>query len=442
MKEEKIQDGNFRYFFLKVFVDWAVKSSYRRYQVEGLENIPSEGCTIWASNHTNALMDALVLLSSTRKQKVFMARADIFRKKTAANWLTFLKVMPIYRIRDGIEAVKRNDEVIAQATDILMDKVPLVLFPEATHRPKHSLLKLSKGIFHIAGSVYEHSGNEENVYIMPIGIEYGDYFRYRSTVLVRFGKPLDISGFIRDNADEPWPVQMLRLREMLRDRLAGLIAYLPDDEDYDAMWEYVKLKAADRNIFADTLSKVETESGCKLKGLMRNQAVDQFLIRKVLDMRESEPEASAELFRKTDSLRLWRIQNGISVFSIADEKGWRKILLKFLIALVGLPYYLFSGLVSALIWIPTVVILGRVQDDAFYNTARFGTRFGLSIISFIVWCLVYFILLPWKLALVALILSLPALRYIYAYGSFVRRLLSDLRWKFRKRKAPDYSGVL
>ena len=439
--KEKIQDGNFRYFFLKVFVDWAVKSSYRKYQVEGLENIPSHGYTIWASNHTNALMDALVLLSSTRKQKVFMARADIFRKKSAVKWLTFLKVMPIYRIRDGIEAVKRNDEVIAQATDILMDKVPLVLFPEATHRPRHSLLKLSKGIFHIAGSVYEHSGKEQ-VYIQPIGIEYCDYFRFRSTVLVRFGEPLDISGLIRENAGEPWPVLMLKLRGMLTERLAGLIAYLPDDEDYDAMWEYVKLKAADRKVFAGTLSKVEAETGRKLNGLMRNQAVDRSLISEVLAMRESEPEAAAELFRKTDSLRLWRIQNGISVFSIADEKGWGKILVKCLMALAGLPYYLFSGLVSSLIWIPTVVILGRVQDDAFYNTARFGTRFGLSIISFIIWCAVYFIFLPWKWALAALILSLPALRYIYGYGSFVRRLLSDLRWKFRKHKAPDYSGVL
>ena len=440
--KEKIQDGNFRYFFLKVFVDWAVKSSYCKYQVEGLENIPSEGCTIWASNHTNALMDALVLLSSTRNQKVFMARADIFRKKTAANWLRFLKVMPIYRIRDGIDAVKRNDEVIAQATDILMDKVPLVLFPEATHRPKHSLLKLSKGIFHIAASVYEHSGKEEKVYILPIGIEYGDYFRFRSTVLVRVGEPLDMSGFMRENAADPWPVQMLKLREVLRDRLAGLIAYLPDDEDYDAMWEYVKLKAADRKVFADTLSRVEKESGVKLKGLMRNQAVDQYLIKEILAMRESNPEASAELFRKTEGLRLWRIQNGISVFSIADEKGWGKIFIKFLMALAGLPYYLFCGLVSSLIWIPTVIILGRVQDDAFYNTARFGTRLGLSIISFIVWCLLYFIFLPWKWALAALLLSLPSLRYIYAYGSFVRRLLSDLRWKFRRRKAPDHSGVL
>ena len=153
----KIQDRSFIYFFTKVFVDWAVKSSYRKYQVEGLENVPQNASVIWASNHTNALMDPLVMLSATKQQKVFVARADIFKKKPVIKILTFLKIMPIYRIRDGIEAVRHNNESIAQATDVLLDGVPFVIYPEATHRPKQSLPKLSKGIFHIAESAIEHS---------------------------------------------------------------------------------------------------------------------------------------------------------------------------------------------------------------------------------------------------------------------------------------------
>ena len=78
---EHIQDRDGFYTFLKFFVDWSVKSSYRKYQVEGLENIPADGSVIWASNHTNALMDPMVMLSSTRGRKVFVARADIFKKK-------------------------------------------------------------------------------------------------------------------------------------------------------------------------------------------------------------------------------------------------------------------------------------------------------------------------------------------------------------------------
>ena len=103
----KIQDGSFKYFFTKIFVDWAVKSSYRKYQVEGLENIPQNASVIWAANHTNALMDPLVMLSTTKQQKVFVARADIFKKKSVIRILTFLKIMPKQRKRDPTNSKRK-----------------------------------------------------------------------------------------------------------------------------------------------------------------------------------------------------------------------------------------------------------------------------------------------------------------------------------------------
>ena len=435
----KIQDGSFKYFFTKIFVDWAVKSSYRKYQVEGLENLPQNASVIWASNHTNALMDPLVMLSATKQQKVFVARADIFKKKSVIKILTFLKIMPIYRIRDGIEAVRHNNESIAQATDVLLDGVPFVIYPEATHRPKHSLLKLSKGIFHIAESAIEHTDEQKSVYIQPIGIEYGDYFRFRSTVLIRFGKPLDITAFMKEHSDLQQPVAMLRLRELLTESLAGLIAYVPDDEDYDATWEYAKLKADNPHYFKDKVNLIEKRDNIRLRGLMKLQAVDRFAIQEVIDLKAQNPESARNLLDKVDALRVWRIQNGVSVTSIAGNRGWFSILLRILLAILGAPYYFFSGLVSCITWIPLTIILRGITDEAFNNTARFGVRFAMAPLSVILWAVLFFVFLPWKIALAAFVLSLPSLRYIYAYGRFFRRLCSDLRWKIGGSKAPDHS---
>ena len=65
---KKIQDAGISYYFLKEFcVDPILRSSYRKYQIEGMENLPTDGSVIWATNHSNALMDALVLLASTRR---------------------------------------------------------------------------------------------------------------------------------------------------------------------------------------------------------------------------------------------------------------------------------------------------------------------------------------------------------------------------------------
>ena len=166
-----------------------------------------------------------------------------------------------------------------------------------------------------------------------------------------------MSAFIRANDDEPRPVQMQKLRALLTEKLAELITFIPDDDDYDVIWEYVKLKAAEKKTFFKTLKKVESSTGKKLKGLMRNLAVNKSLVDEVIGLREKEPKKTGELLYKIERFRLWRIQNGISVYSISDEKGWGKILIKFFIMLAGLPYYMFSALASALIWVPTVILL-------------------------------------------------------------------------------------
>lgn len=431
-----IQDSSRFYSFLKIFVDWSVKSSYRKYQVEGIENLPKDGYSIWAANHTNALMDPMVMLSTSKQPKVFVARADIFKKKNVVKILSFLKVMPIYRIRDGIEAVKHNNESIEIATNVILDHVPFVIYPEATHRPKHSLLKLSKGIFHIAESVIEKAKDGKPVYIQPIGIEYGDYFRFRSTVLIRFGKPFNITEYLNDHSDQPQPVTMLNMREVLTRKLAELIVYIPDDEDYDAVWEYVKLRSGNPEYFKKAIADIEQRDGSKLKGLLRIQAVDKYAVQEALDLKESNPDAAKNLFKKVDTLRLWRIQNGVSARSIANECGAFKLFVKFLLALIGLPYYCFCAIASSIKWIPITLVLRTVKDDAFYNTARFGTRMALALLALPIWAVVYYLFLPWQIATAAFLLSLPSLRYLYDYGCYFRCMCSDIRWKFKKRRAP------
>ena len=118
-KQKKIQDFDAAYAFLRHYVDFTLKLSYRTVRYVGLERIPQDGAVIYAPNHTNALMDALVLLAMDRKAKVFVARADIFRNPKLAKIFTWLKIMPIMRSRDGFDQVKKNYQTIEKAVDVL-----------------------------------------------------------------------------------------------------------------------------------------------------------------------------------------------------------------------------------------------------------------------------------------------------------------------------------
>lgn len=229
----KIQDKDRLYLFLRPYVDWVFRRSYRRFRYIGRENIPTDGAVIFAPNHTNALCDAMAILGIDWRQKVFVARADIFHDPKRAKILTWLKIMPINRVRDGLDEVRHNDETIDRAVDTLRDGVPFCILPEGTHRPKHSLLPLSKGIFRIALQANDTFGQEKPVYIIPVGLEYGDYFHLWDSLTVNIGKPINVTQFAADHAELSYPQLMMALRDELTQRMREQILWVPDDEHYE-----------------------------------------------------------------------------------------------------------------------------------------------------------------------------------------------------------------
>ena len=58
--DKRIQDYDPLYAFLRYYVDLALRLSYRTVRYVGREKIPQDGAVIYAPNHTNGLMDAMV----------------------------------------------------------------------------------------------------------------------------------------------------------------------------------------------------------------------------------------------------------------------------------------------------------------------------------------------------------------------------------------------
>ena len=180
---------------------------------------------IFAPNHTNALCDAMAILGIDHGQKVFVARADIFKDPKKAAILNWLKIMPISRVRDGLEEVRHNDETMNKAVDVLRDGVPFCIFAEGTHHPDRSILPLSKGIFRIALQANESFGHEKPVYIVPVGIEYGDYFHLWDSVKVTIGEPINVTSFVESRLSfvESRAQMIMELREILTERMEALV---------------------------------------------------------------------------------------------------------------------------------------------------------------------------------------------------------------------------
>ena len=203
----KIWEYDRLYAFLRPYVDWCTRGSYECVKVSG--TIPEDGAVVLAPNHTNTLMDALVVLQSRRDRTVFGARADIFRKSTANKILRFLKILPMARQRDGMETMKASYGTYAEIEDTLDHEVPFCMFPEGRHTPGRELQPLKKGIARIA----QKSARSRKTYIVPTGINYAHFYRYRSAVELVYGPALEVDPDIEEK----------QLLEQLQTRMQALV---------------------------------------------------------------------------------------------------------------------------------------------------------------------------------------------------------------------------
>lgn len=241
-----IEETNRLYELLRHYGCWLHRICYRHYVVTGRENLPTDGAVILAPNHSNALQDAISVVDAVQHSVVFVGRAAMFKQAWLARICRFMKILPINRIRDGIGEVRKNDETIEETIRILRTGQPFAIFAEGTMRSKHSLLPLVKGIFRIALQTDERmraEGTRKPVYIVPIGIDYDDYFHFGDDVHVQIGEPINVSQFVDEHSQLSQPQTMNALRQELTARLQSLIRYIPDDANYEAAWELLTGKA-------------------------------------------------------------------------------------------------------------------------------------------------------------------------------------------------------
>jgi 1-acyl-sn-glycerol-3-phosphate acyltransferase len=434
-KAKKIQDNDNLYNFLRYYVDLVLKLSYRNVKYVGRERIPTDGAVIYAPNHTNALMDAMVILAMDRKPKVFVARADIFKNPKLYKILTFLKMMPIMRMRDGYEEVKKNNETIERAVEVLRDKVPFCIFPEGTHQAKYSTLPLSKGIFRIAFQS-QSMMPDMPLYIVPVGIRYGNFFRFRSTVRVQIGDPINVGKFIAENSDLSQGEQMNKMKEMLDERMKSSIFYIPNDEDYDATYE---ICAAVVNTQMRHL-RGDKEYG-KLRGLDAHFAANNMTVKHMAYIKEHNSELSEELLQLGSEASALRKQNRISLSSVSVKFTVLSRILKLLFLIVTLPYCIPASILTLPMQCVCALIFKKLKDYAFRNSVRYFINLLMWPLLMIIYSALAYIFLPWQWALPLTLALLPA--PIVAHESYrvVRILVSDVRLWRNKKLREKYNRI-
>ena len=432
---KKVQDYSWWYNFLRYYVDTTLKLSYRNIRYVGRERIPQDGAVIYAPNHTNALMDALVILAMDRKPKVFVARADIFKNPVLARIFSFLKIMPIMRMRDGIDEVRKNNETIEKAVDVLRDKVPFCIFPEGQHQAKYSSLPLSKGIFRIAFQAQELMPDTP-LYIVPVGMRYGSFFRFRSTVRVQIGDPINVGEFMAQHGEMTPQEQMNVMREMLTERMRSSIFYIENDENYDATYEVCAavVKTQVRKLYKHSPELRKSRLDAHFKA-------NNITVQMLNQMREERSAEFEELMQLGCEAYEIRKSKRISINSVSIKYPILSRVLKHLYLILALPYCIPVSILTLPIKLLCGFLFTKLKDYAFRNSIRYLVNLVLWPILMIIYSILLCIFVPFPWSLVAIALLLPAPVVAHETWRLIRLLISDVRLFMNKELRGKYRRI-
>ncbi len=424
MGKENIEKYSAGYALLKFVAGfWHNNVFYRKVIVIGRENIKPEDPVIYAPNHQNALMDALAVLFTHKGQPIFLARADIFKRKTIASILYFLKILPVYRIRDGFGSLKGNDEIFLKTIDVLKNKNGLVILPEGDHAGFRRLRQLKKGICRVAFQSDEETGFNLKIKIIPVAIEFSNYSRYRQVLTVSYGKPIEVSEYF--DLYKVSPERALNnLRSRLSDEMKGIMIHI-EEEDYEAVDE---LRSMINGRFSDDI---------RFPKLFR----DRILVNKMNLLKTTDPSLYAKICSL--SLNIKKKANDLKTDYRLLEK--RKHPLGWLIAgmtgiVLTFPLFIYGNIFNlTFLEIPNLQIR-KIKDPQFHSSIRYGISLALAFVFLPIYLIIsLFIFSSWWLGLL-IFLTLP-LSGLFAWNYYLqfRRIIGGFRVRsYLKQKNKEF----
>lgn len=423
---ENIERKSIRYGLLRKWVSiWQKAYFYKKIIVLNKENIPEDEHLIFAPNHQNALMDALAVLTHLKKQPVFLARSDIFKNPLIAKILYFLKILPVYRIRDGIDTLGNNQDTFARTIEIIKNKNGLVILPEGNHSKYRRLQVLKKGICRIAFQSEESENFNLNLKIIPIGLDYSNHQNEQSTLVINFGKPIEVGKF-KDLYLENPQKGMRALKEEISKRIKALMVHIETTSYYD-LYDNVRVIYGSKMAKNNGIGKYKQPFALEL---------DQKIVNTLDKYREKFSDGLDNLHDKVNQFT--QLSKKLKINHELLEKGPSSLLIllsKSLASLLLLPVFIYGLLNNYFPFFIPKWLSNIFNDKQFHSSVKFVISMVLfPVFYFLQTLIVSFLPLPAYFT-IAYFLSLPLSgAFAYFYAKSVRSLKAGWKYYLLNRK--------
>jgi 1-acyl-sn-glycerol-3-phosphate acyltransferase len=229
------------WYFVKNLIKSSLFFYSKRIEVTGKENIPKKGAVLFMVNHPNGLIDPLIVAVNNPRIQHFLVRAAVFKKPLVKKFLATLNLMPIYRIRDGVQQLGRNQEIFEKCFSIFDNQKALMIFPEGSHDRRRTVRPLSKGFSRIVFGALERNPDLQ-IRIVPVGLTYQNSSVYPSNISLRYGTSILANDYYKVDSLN---AETKRLKEVITHQLQQLSVHIPADENYQETLNKLNLANVD-----------------------------------------------------------------------------------------------------------------------------------------------------------------------------------------------------
>ncbi|KAF1797426.1 hypothetical protein FB192DRAFT_1399849 [Mucor lusitanicus] len=199
---EKQGEGK-TYITLQYLSRLALWAYFRNIKIICRAPVPAEGPLLIAANHSNMVLDPIVLIATFPHSRPchFWALARFFRIPLVGKILKAAGVLPV-------DTKTHSNAKLFEHTLLTLDRGAVVaLFPEGTSYTAPNHLPFKDGIswasFEYLTQLAQREEGPESVSIIPVGITYSTKNRWRSEMVVEYGEPIvqtveDLAEFHHD----------------------------------------------------------------------------------------------------------------------------------------------------------------------------------------------------------------------------------------------------
>jgi len=254
---------------------------FRRVEVVGIENVPRKSPVIFVLNHPNALVDPAFLLSLAPRRVSFLAKSPLFRMPVLGYLVRAMDSLPVYRRQDEGEDVSKNREMFIAARKLLARGGTIGICPEGVSHDEPRLRPIKTGAARIALAAVS-TGEVMDLKIVPAGLYYTSKTKFRSAVLLYFGKPIEVEPLALETDGNPPRAAVRELSDRIECALREVIL---DAEHEEALQTITQAE----RIFSSEADEGESES---LAGELQLQ---QRFVKAYTVLRERAPERLRKL---------------------------------------------------------------------------------------------------------------------------------------------------